>query len=503
MSNKNVTRGSNGGDEDDKTCHIEVCDISELEKRKLELDRQIIAARRKGEATLAPSRIEVFSQVHKVSIDTLMALSKQYFIVGLHRGKADKTLYLPGVGGVPKPSQNKIWVHPNLNGRRENKTKGRKPIAAPAAKFDQMRNTGPLVNGVEVFGPIADAVKGAAKVMLNHREIISDVGGEGLQNALIRLAINPGLGLMEMLSQVSKSWTQYAVKSFKVWYEPAVATDTDGQVMLAPDYNPNEDVALDSLTSAEALKHIGSYYDAVSTPLWDACVMHTDAKAIMSTGTRKFIRSGNVAEAKDRYDAFSLLIKTHGLPNELVMGQVWVDYEIELFQPALDHEVGSAFTTVLRNTFNYVSNSTSNFNIIGYSQCAFFANPFGLKVAGSTEATEYLVLPKGAWKFEIQFDVRSDVNTNLLDQSIITQNVYYDDTGSLFDTQTAMGVNHFQHVLLDAGQSINDFGAYAVFFAVAERDIRWQPTYTNKATNSSGSTVDWRVQNVKLVVTPM
>lgn len=128
------------------------------------------------------------------------------------------------------------------------------------------------------------------------------------------------------LSQVAKAYEKYKFHSIRFRYVSSVATDTDGYILLAPDYDPGDDNS--ALTKAELL----SFQDAVRSNVWNSCTLNmTQLRQFnwpLLTKFKHAVAAGNVS----LFDAGQLVILANAIHTGNI-GELWVDYDIELLIP--------------------------------------------------------------------------------------------------------------------------------------------------------------------------
>jgi hypothetical protein len=136
-------------------------------------------------------------------------------------------------------------------------------------------------------------------------------------------------------------------------YVNAAPATRQGFMYMVPDYDVYD--AAPS-TPQGAMNQMGS----VSTPIWSSVSMPLRIQAAMAIGPRRFIRQ--VASGRDQslcdvalvHIFYSDLSSTDPLP-----GQVWVDYDIELFAPQMIPSVVTARTVT---EFDDVTSTLAPFN---------------------------------------------------------------------------------------------------------------------------------------------
>jgi hypothetical protein len=167
-------------------------------------------------------------------------------------------------------------------------------------------------------------VNGERTFRCSHSEYLADLTATApLFNAL-SYSINPGLSSsFPWLSSLAKSFDQYRIVSLSARFESSSNATQDGRVFLAFDYDPSDPPPA---TKGELMSYLG----ASSNSVWDDC-------RIVFSGPRKgktfYVRSGGVVGDIRLWDAGNLIVSTSGVPNGLLCGEIYLDYEIDLINP--------------------------------------------------------------------------------------------------------------------------------------------------------------------------
>lgn len=153
--------------------------------------------------------------------------------------------------------------------------------------------------------------------------------------------INPGFSMFPWLSSVAKAWQQYRILGLAFEYVPtsgyAVSSESAalGQVVMAFKYNVLENVAGWPRANLRAmLNQNGSVSMSPAAP--GTCYL--ECKDHMVNQPCKYIYNEQVPTnpfSQQNYEAATLLIFTSGAQADAAFqcGQIWVTYQIQLFQP--------------------------------------------------------------------------------------------------------------------------------------------------------------------------
>lgn len=141
------------------------------------------------------------------------------------------------------------------------------------------------------------------------------------------MQLNPGLPTsFPLLSVEAAIWEQYTVHSLRVGYESAKSASTNGQYLLALDYDASDPAPS---TMTQAFNTFGSEMKKC----WEDCVVSLDPASMHAIGPRKFVRSGAVAGDVKTYDVGQVFVCSVNEADTTTIGSVFVEYDIEFFIP--------------------------------------------------------------------------------------------------------------------------------------------------------------------------
>jgi hypothetical protein len=139
------------------------------------------------------------------------------------------------------------------------------------------------------------------------------------------LAVNPGnSSIFSWLGPQAQKWEQYRFHKLQFRYVTRMGSSSPGSVMISPDYNCKD---VPPLTVKEALNTA----DSVESSTWReiTCILNPDS--MFAVGPRKFVRGNDYHPDLLLYDACTLNILTVGQVDSSVIGNLWVDYDVEFF----------------------------------------------------------------------------------------------------------------------------------------------------------------------------
>jgi hypothetical protein len=172
-------------------------------------------------------------------------------------------------------------------------------------------------------------------VTVRHREYIADVAipsGTPTFNSG-SYGINPGMpALFPWLSTMANSYELYRFNRLCFEYVTRSPATTGGSVYLAVDYDACDIPPVDK-------QGMLSYEGAVSDAAWQNIEVHLPS-AFLNLGMReRYTRAGEYADVdKKTYDTGTLIIATEAIQElsaDVHIGELWVDYEVELLVPQI------------------------------------------------------------------------------------------------------------------------------------------------------------------------
>lgn len=378
-----------------------------------------------GAAVDAPKALAQASQQGAQTHDELAKHLKDqgYFVAGHSIGKARHTIYLPSPNSTGEfqrvtrlarqkrelannvrkiPSKSNASKSNNQPSKAKGSKKSTKVVSAPSAKFVKNISLGPVIGAANMAKSAWDM---AESFVVSNKELIAAVGGNGAADFLERILVNPGDTIFELLAQEAAGFTQYVVEKMDFEYHPQVPTDTSGSVLLAIDYDVNDDPDYQFMTSDEIEKHISTNKGAVTTPVWDTVKAKGDTKAIMSSGERKLVLADPLPITDlETYDACQLLIKGNGLPTGAPAGKVWCDYRIRFFEPKLNLPKQFGITDFVVSPDFVHAHNGSAVNLMFKSGDSIMVNPHRL-VIDDIGAVYGIRLPAGLWRISLSLEL--------------------------------------------------------------------------------------------------
>lgn len=230
--------------------------------------------------------------------------------------------------------------------------------------------------------------KGASTHRVQHTEFVSDISGT-TGFAVRTVPINPGQSsLFPWLSSIAARYEKYRFRSLRFIYETNKSTATNGVVVLAVDYDAEDDVPA---TKSQLLQNEDKERGAPWQKFHMQCSEHNLRKSL-----GMFVRPGAVPSGVDvkTYDLGQLFIGTNGMADTSVVGELYVEYDIELETPVLE-ESGLAANHSIYSVmqFNKISPLLGGPNQIPFDREWLNPDPTYYKNDGAGNLT----LPPGAY----------------------------------------------------------------------------------------------------------
>lgn len=224
---------------------------------------------------------------------------------------------------MQKPSSSKqLQNKKNLN---KSNNKLHQLVKVPAAQGFKNQTKAPQVSNLQNSSD--------GSVLVRHREYLKDIQGSAL---FVNTSywIQPAVPvLFPWLSSIAARYEQYQFRKLKFCYETEKPTSAGGSIMLAIDFDASD-------SAAQSKASLMSYHGAQRAPVWSSCTVICDSKNLLNFGPKRFTRLGSLAPHQDvkTYDLGTLQVATQGCLDSSVIGELYVEYEVELHTPQIDYE---------------------------------------------------------------------------------------------------------------------------------------------------------------------
>lgn len=194
-----------------------------------------------------------------------------------------------------------------------------KPAAAVVAKQKRFTAGSPQIDRRK---------DGSIRVV--HKEYVTDLlGSTSNFVVLTTLQINPGLSsVFPWLSQLAALFEGYRFHRLRFSYETDAPTSAGGTQMMAMDYDAADNVPT---TKQEILSMRG----AVKAATWENFTFSANPKDMYTMGPRKYVRTTTLTGVDIKtYDVGNFFQAAGGQASSaLVYGELFVEYDVELFDP--------------------------------------------------------------------------------------------------------------------------------------------------------------------------
>lgn len=194
---------------------------------------------------------------------------------------------------------------------------GRATTSAPVAYNVPVRKTAPRFRAAE------------GKYVVSNREFIAEVTGNTVFS-VAEYTTQPGLASsFPWLSQIANTHQRYHIRKLVFTYVPLAATSERGRVILA--------FAIDPLDETPATKsELFQYPTSTESSVWASNQLVVNP---MSRNDTLFTRAGAVADTDLKtYDLGKLFVgASNTADNTSKIGEIFVDYEVELSVPKPAH----------------------------------------------------------------------------------------------------------------------------------------------------------------------
>jgi len=209
---------------------------------------------------------------------------------------------------------------------KSKKTQNRK--SSPGPRTMQVK-TAPVAMSRKVasYAPMEKKKSDGSRV-ISFKEYVQDIAGSIGFNTT-SFPCNPGLSnLFAWLAGQSLFYQEYTVKNLKFRFETEKATTLSGKVMFAFLQDSSDPPPA---SKQEMLENLLKASGAVWEPFMLPIGMHN----FPALGKSRFVRSGNLSPNLDvkTYDIGQLIVATQGMVDTSLVGELYIEYEIELRTP--------------------------------------------------------------------------------------------------------------------------------------------------------------------------
>lgn len=169
--------------------------------------------------------------------------------------------------------------------------------------------------------------------VINAKDLLTTVIGSSttsIGNALSNIYLSPQTLSNTRLQMYSAMYERYRFKRFTVHFTPSVSTSTPGQLMIAYDRDISDDTPPNNL---DGLRQYSSWPGTFSSPIWSP---FRTSFSLQSPQDGLFC-SPNGVDMRFEYQGQLYVVDVNGnLSNTSSYGLMFIEYEIEFFEPQLE-----------------------------------------------------------------------------------------------------------------------------------------------------------------------
>lgn len=189
----------------------------------------------------------------------------------------------------------------------------------------------------------------SGSVHVAHREYIGDIVlfPNDLFNIQIAQNINPGnASLFPWLSTIANNFEKFVFQNLRFIYEPQSSTTTPGTVMMAVDWDSRD-------TNPVSKVEMMSYEDATRSPTWFASTYNSQPHNL-HTQKQYFVTDGGSSPSGTDIHFYSvgkfILATMSDQATASSIGELYVEYDVDLITPQLEFSAPSAAITGIVGT---------------------------------------------------------------------------------------------------------------------------------------------------------
>jgi hypothetical protein len=225
-----------------------------------------------------------------------------------------------------------------------NAQKGKKSSTKSAGRdrsYPAVRGAGAMIMApAAMTRPVQSQKTLQNRRVINFKEYVQDIAGSVAFSAT-GFPVQPGMStLFAWLSAQATNYQEYRFRKLRFIYETEKSSSTSGKVMLA--FQPD---AGDS-NPASKQEMLENQFKAANA-VWAPCTLNVPPGEAL--GARRYIRSGSLASNLDikTYDIGRLVVAAQGCADTTAIGELYVEYEIELFTPVVSAAAQALATSIV------------------------------------------------------------------------------------------------------------------------------------------------------------
>jgi len=249
-------------------------------------------------------------------------------------------------------------------------------------------------------GSIPAMHKEGQSILVRHREFLTEIRGATSFTIRNEFDLNPGLSTtFPWLAGIASQYSQYRIKGLVYHYVPtsgnAVSSTNAalGTVMLQTSYRATESAP------TSKIEMLNEYWSSEAKPSEEFChPIECDPKE--NPFNVQYVRTGSLPATENQlmYDLGRTTVAVSGQQaNDIVLGDLWMTYEIELKKPVLTNLNNADIQTFASTSVSNLAAATPFGSDMSTKFSSFIENPsasgstltFPRSVVGSYQVTAY------------------------------------------------------------------------------------------------------------------
>jgi len=249
-------------------------------------------------------------------------------------------------------------------------------------------------------GSIPAMHKEGQSILVRHREFLTEIRGATSFTVRNEFDLNPGLSTtFPWLASIAAQYSQYRIKGLVYHYVPtsgnAVSSTNAalGTVMLQTSYRATESAP------TSKIEMLNEYWSSEAKPSEEFChPIECDPKE--NPFNVQYVRTGNLPLTENQlmYDLGRTVVAVSGQQaDNVVLGDLWITYEIELKKPVLTNLTNTDIQTFGSTSVSNIAAATPLGSDMSTKFSSFIENPsasgstltFPRSVVGSYQVTAY------------------------------------------------------------------------------------------------------------------
>lgn len=259
-------------------------------------------------------------------------------------------------------------------------TKGSKP-QPKLSKGRTPARSAPLSRGGKSANRSPSITRSGNKITVRHCEYVKDVESDLFNEFSYEVfALSPGQSqTFPWLASIAGSYESFVFKKLNAVYKPNCSATTGGKVIFATDYDATD--ATDNETKSTLLQWEGS----VDTQCWEPMTMVMSHANLTRVGPTRFIEPPQSGSLDRLTSAGNLYVATTAISGVMptatvgqftvsTLGELWLDYEVELITPALIPGFNAGNPVIADPQFATTLVGIGNFDLTGNNVLRGFAS---------------------------------------------------------------------------------------------------------------------------------